>query len=175
MARRRVVEETETLNVGEKSDAAARQEEEYDREERKSIEDETLNRRTEEKSEEKPVGRRRVISEDSKPSPASPSPGEDAVPRVTPSPAEYSKRLNESPDSSEGDTVRVVWAEEAFSPQQFHSFRVGPFEATTRVESGETISMAADRAMRELRLWAEAERDRKKASYLKMVESTTKR
>jgi hypothetical protein len=74
-----------------------------------------------------------------------------------------------------GSEVTVVWGKELFSPASFHTFEVGPFSATVAVLEGETFSMAADRAMRDLRGWAEAERDRKKASYLRMVESTSKR
>jgi len=70
-----------------------------------------------------------------------------------------------------GQEVTVNWGEETFSPKQFHTFRVGPFTATTRTLPGETVAMAAERAMSALRVWAEAERVKKRDSFMKMIEA----
>ena len=72
-------------------------------------------------------------------------------------------------NSNVGDTVTVVWGKELFSQRQFHTIEVGPFTATTTLLPEETLSMAADRAMRELRGWAEHERERKIEEYKRIV------
>lgn len=68
-----------------------------------------------------------------------------------------------------GQTVTVVWGKELYSPKQFHTYEVGPFTATTTVIPGETFERAAERAMEDLRRFADAERERKRAAYLKAV------
>lgn len=70
------------------------------------------------------------------------------------------------------ETVTVVWAEEQFSPQPYHSFRVGPFTATLNRNYDETIAQAWKRGMDQLRALAEAERVQKFKSYMEMVEKT---
>ncbi len=57
-------------------------------------------------------------------------------------------------DSEAGAEIEVVWAEQRFSPVQFHSFGVGPFACTVRVERGETPEEAFDRGVRFLRACA---------------------
>lgn len=68
-----------------------------------------------------------------------------------------------------GETVSATWGEEQFSPKQFHSFRVGPFSATTRLRQGETRQQALERLNAELREFAEAEKRRKYEGYMKSV------
>lgn len=158
MARRRVADEADAT------------EKKYEQEEREAIQDETLNKR-----EEAPVRRRAVAESTSK--------------EVEKSDIDF-RPPNDSPRSPEagdkpfvvnntavlsGNEVTVVWGKELFSPASFHTFEVGPFTATTRVIPGETFSVAAERAMEDLRRFAEKERERKKASYLRMVETTSKR
>lgn len=63
------------------------------------------------------------------------------------------------------ETVTVTWAEERFSPIQFNSFGVGPFEATGFVRDGETVAQAMTRIYAELSAFAETERMRKAESF----------
>ena len=78
-------------------------------------------------------------------------------------------------NASSAETVTVVWGEELFSPQRFHTFTAGPFTATGRVREGETTTMAMARLLGEVTVVAEQERARKIASYMRMVESTQAR
>jgi hypothetical protein len=71
--------------------------------------------------------------------------------------------------SAEGDEVRVVWGNELFSPKQFHTFTVGPFELTTKVRRGETPAQAMARATAQLAEFAQAEHERKRTIYLRNV------
>lgn len=74
----------------------------------------------------------------------------------------------------DGGEVVVVWAREQFSPAQYHTFEVGPFTATVKIGAGESLAAAAKRAMDDLRRFAEAERERKRDSYLAMVKAPTR-
>ena len=78
------------------------------------------------------------------------------------------------PGVLDGGEVVVVWAREQFSPAQYHSFEVGPFTATVKIGAGESLAAAARRAMDDLRRFAEAERERKRDSYLAMVKAPTR-
>lgn len=78
-------------------------------------------------------------------------------------------RISESYGSADGDEVRVVWGSELFSPRQFHTFTVGPFELTTRVRAGETPAQAMERANAQLAAFAKSEYDRKLPVYLRNV------
>lgn len=69
-----------------------------------------------------------------------------------------------------GETVTATWGEELFSPKQFHTFKVGPFSATTTLRIGEDRTQAVGRLMRELEKVAEAERQRKRASFLAAID-----
>lgn len=60
------------------------------------------------------------------------------------------RQANEPEVSEAGQVVEVVWGEEAFSPVQYNTFRVGPFKASTAVRRGETIGQACVRLHREL-------------------------
>jgi hypothetical protein len=73
--------------------------------------------------------------------------------------------------SEPGTEVTVTWGKELFSPRQFHTFEVGPFVAVVTTRPGESIAQASERAMAELKVFAEAERDRKRASYERLLES----
>lgn len=158
MARRRVVEETKAEETEDEKEAR------YDREEREAIQDEP--------KDEKPARRRAAID---------PEPEREVSKtfgRSTEHLPPASPLAGESGPLAgvlAGQEVTVVWGEELFSPQQFHTFKVGPFTATTRVLPGETFEKAAERAMGDLRLFAEKEREKKRASYLRMVETTSKR
>lgn len=77
------------------------------------------------------------------------------------------------PETDEGPStgsVTVTWGEEIFSPQQFHTWKVGPFSSTVNIREGESLVDCARRAMRELTVFAEAEREKKKASYLTRID-----
>jgi len=169
MARRRAVEETtETQSAADRDQA-----EHHDREERKAIQEEPR-RRVE--SDEGPRGGARL--ENGTPMERQ---SEEDIRRIQNEAIERSRSAKSGAKddtgilAGAGQEVTVYWGEEIFSPQQFHTFKVGPFSATTRVLVGETFANAAARAMSDLRTFAESERDRKRASYLRMVESTSKR
>ncbi len=68
-----------------------------------------------------------------------------------------------------GESVSVTWAKELFTPQRFHTIEVGPFVASGPVRPGESRAEAAMRLNEDLRAFAEKERDRKIASYLKAL------
>lgn len=74
-----------------------------------------------------------------------------------------------SPPGTEGSLVKVVWAEECYSPKQFNSYRVGPFEATTTIQKGETYAQAVERVLKDLNEVGEKERVRKRQEFLRMV------
>ncbi len=67
---------------------------------------------------------------------------------------------------SEGETITVTWGEELYSPQQFFTFRVGPFSSSTKVQRGESRAEAGARVMRQLEVLAADERMTKMKIFL---------
>jgi len=76
----------------------------------------------------------------------------------------------DAPDPA--NVVRVVWGKELFSPKQFHSFEVGPFEGSTTLRPGETHAQAMARLMVDLRAFRDEEIPRKWKAYLKAIGDT---
>jgi hypothetical protein len=64
------------------------------------------------------------------------------------------------------ETVTVTWGEEAFSPVQYQSFRVGPFSMTGKVRPGESATDASKRLYTELNTFAIETRAQKAQSFL---------
>jgi hypothetical protein len=75
--------------------------------------------------------------------------------------------------ASAGDTVRVVWGEEVFSIGNYSNFRVGPFERTTTIQTGETAAQAFARVNNDLREFASIEFKRKAYDFLRSIEQLT--
>lgn len=72
--------------------------------------------------------------------------------------------------SVEPQTVSYSWGAEKFSPKNSYSTcEVGPFLATTTVRRAETPTQAYQRLASEVTAMAEAERDRKLASFIKKL------
>lgn len=102
---------------------------------------------------------------------AAPPPSPVRTPEVSPvpEPRSFSQEKESSSPAPVADTVTLTWAREGQSPRQFHVWEVGPFTWTTTVRPGETHAQAAERLSKELTAFAEAERERKKASYLAAI------
>lgn len=69
-----------------------------------------------------------------------------------------------------GETVSATWGEELYTPQQFFTFRVGPFSRQTKIRAGETAPMAKARVEAELEQMAKAERTKKMSIFLDTME-----
>lgn len=73
-------------------------------------------------------------------------------------------------DEDVGEAVSATWGEELYTPQQFFTFRVGPFSRHTKIRKGETALMAKQRVEQELEQMAAAERTKKMTIFLDTME-----
>lgn len=73
------------------------------------------------------------------------------------------------PEEKMQETVTVTWGEECFSPQSFHTYKVGPFSLTVKVREGETPAAAFERANAEIATFAEKARATKAAAYMAAI------
>lgn len=64
-----------------------------------------------------------------------------------------------------GQTVRVVWGVEHFTPVPYNGFDVGPFEAIGAVLPGETLTQASSRIYDELTAFAQIQRAAKTKAF----------
>lgn len=71
--------------------------------------------------------------------------------------------------AASGETVDVTFGEELYTPQQYFSFRVGPYRGTTTVRPGETRVQAGERLYAELSALADKERTKKMNVFLDSV------
>lgn len=71
--------------------------------------------------------------------------------------------------NDEGDTIRVVRGIEKFSPRQYQTIDIGPFELTTTVKPGETREEAFMRASEFLAKMARAEYVARSKEFIERV------
>lgn len=88
---------------------------------------------------------------------------------TTPPPTVTAKAVHHFDEIDEGETVAVTWGEELYSPQQFFTFRVGPFSSSTKVRRNESRAQAGERIMRQLEVLAADERVTKMKIFLETM------
>ncbi len=65
-----------------------------------------------------------------------------------------------------GEPVSATWGEEFYTPQQFFTFRIGPFSRQSKIRAGETAVTAKARLTAEMAQMAVDERKQKMTIFL---------